>query len=102
MRGGIKIKTKTKTLCETCCRATAELCPYMRESDPLLGLAKVGVDPEDVIIYERHQGSHKPMKIYRIMRCPRYKPGSLPPVSWKKTIPRYARCGDDACGNGAY
>jgi hypothetical protein len=82
-------KTTLITLCDSCARATAIDCPFMREQDPLIGLAKAGIDLEDVVIKKRSSRGRikgETMTIFQIQRCPRYKRGPLPPVKWSASF----------------
>lgn len=76
------VRHKNIVLCDTCARATAALCAFMQYKDPDAGLKAVGIQPSGVKITVRSKGKEeKPYKLYRVLRCPRYKRGPLPSIT---------------------
>lgn len=69
----------THTICETCARGTARDCAFIGGSNPMVGLARVGISEENVVVRIFTYGDKK-NTVYRILKCPSYKRGPIPPL----------------------
>jgi hypothetical protein len=79
------------SLCESCARGTARDCAFMRERNPAVGLALMGITDADVekrvvklgpAEYRHRNHPDGQMILYKVRRCPHFKRGPIPPVDW--------------------
>ena len=68
---------KLEPLCDTCARATALLCPFMRLKDPEEGLQSAGARAAWVKV---KTGPDHWEILYKVTRCRSYAKGPPPPL----------------------
>lgn len=67
------------SLCNTCCHATAVDCRYFAAEEVERGIEQTGCRAVAATLSGTGNS-------YKVVECPRYKRGALPPVNWDAVI----------------